>query len=798
MRQAGTSSSPLQCCKGTGIGKWAAGTSCLALAVAFATPVAAQVSQSASAPGGAPPAAAPRGNNGHTIEEVVVTARRVRERLQDIPASVAAITGERVAAMATLSDLQSMVSGVTFQTFGPIPTIGIRGYGNRTQVGTALNSTVGVFEDGVFVSPPLVTLINRADIDRVEVAKGPQSTLFGRSSFTGAINVVSTDPAKKLSGYIDAGGGGSSVHGDTLWHVRGAVSVPITDTLSIRLFGTEEKRDGYTYDSVTDRHGGGYDHKIGRVRVLWHPNDIVTARLTGTIIGDNEPLAVVHSGRNIPPLGEGVLLGDPFNPAVQAAQVFGRTVWDGIYPSTLSGKTNAEQVTLDLRVKTSIGEFASLTDYQHSDQNLRLSLDLTRLNIADGYTPFNEHRFSQEFRLSNKLGRFSYIAGLYALYNTDAISGGQSVHLSEPAIVAGPGSSLYDFAGVKAIYEPSYIRTNAYAAFAQLGYDITDRLNLTLGIREGRDELSGPTAEYLQTLSDFLIPVVPRTSRKGDFNATTGSANLSYKIARDVIAYASYSRGDSPGGLNLAGAATLNYAPQKVNAYEVGLKSQLFDHHLQLDAALFDNQYTQLQLNQDVFFHGALNSLITNAAAARGRGLDIDSVAVLSDNWRVGLQYTYADSKITSYDVPLPPAPQVDFTGVPLVRSPKHSLNGSVTYSTDVGPGRLSLTAEESYTSSYTNDYQGVPAGTAYPGIPGSLLPGVTAKQVLALYRTPGYALTNLNASYSWKNWELSGYARNLFNHQYIAAVLGFDAVTYPQELPGEPQTYEISLKYKF
>ncbi len=783
--------------------RWLAGASSLALTMAFATAGLAQNSEPPTPSGQAtPPAAVPAPqaapDNGAQIGEVIVTARRVQEKLQDIPASVSAVTGEQVARMATLSDLQSMVSGVTFETFGPIPTVGIRGFGNRTSAGVTTISTVGIFEDGVFVAPPLATLINRVDTDRVEVAKGPQSTLYGRSSFTGAINTVSNDPAHTLSGYLEGGGGGSSVHGEGLWDVRGAVSVPINDTLSIRFFGLREERDGYTYDSVTKNRGDGYDRTIGRVKVLWQPTDNFTARVTGTVIHDNEPLGVVHSGRTSPPLGQSVIFGDPFNPAVQAAQTFGKTVWDASYVLPQTGKTSGAEGTVDLRYKTPIGEFASLTDYQHASQELRLSLDLTPLSIANGDTPFVENRWSQEFRLSNQIGRLHYIVGLYYLQTSDRQSGGKLLNMQKPFVTFGPGALLYDLAGFKAIYEPVDTNTQAYAAFGQLGYDITDKLNLTVGIRQGRDRLSGLTSETILTRTNFLIPAVPPVERQGTFDATTGSANLSYKIQPNVIGYVSYSRGDSPGGLNTGATAAVNYLPQKVDAYEVGLKSQLLNRRLQLNVALFDNEYSQLQLTQDIFYNGALNPLVTNAANARGRGIDLDSIAVLSKNWRFGLQYTYVDSKITSYTIPPAPAPQVDLTGVPLVRSPHNSANVSATYTKEIGPGKLELTAEETYTSAYTNDYQGVPAGTAYPGIPGVLAPGITTSQVLALYRTPGYALTNLNASYSWNQWELSAYVRNLTNHQYIAAVIAFDTVSYPQEVPGEPQTFGASLKYKF
>ncbi|HVR91556.1 MAG TPA: TonB-dependent receptor [Novosphingobium sp.] len=767
----------------------------LALALAIALP---GVAHAAAGEQAAPPAdAAEVPANDGQLTDIIVTARRVTERLQDIPASVSAVTGDQVAQMNSLADIQSMVSGVTFKTFGPIPTVGIRGYGNRTVAGSNTNSTVGVFQDGAFVAPALVVLANRVDSGRIEVAKGPQSTLYGRSSFTGAINIVSNDPDKTFSGYIDAGYGGSSVHGEDLWHVRGAVSVPLSDTLSVRFFGAREKRDGYTYDSVTGNRGNSYDRKIGRVRIRWEPSEFVTARLTGTILRDNLPLGQVHTGRNPAPLGQGVILGNPRNPAVQTALQFGENVWDAQYVLPQIGKTRGEQATLDLRFQTPMGELASLTDYQHSNQYISTSIDLTRLNLARGDNRIDEDRWSQELRLSNKVGRLSYLLGLYYLRSVTQTSGGKKLDLAHPSNTFGPGSVLFDLLGRKFSYSPAYNTVDAYAAFGQLGYDITDKLNLTVGLRQSRDELSGETFSFFGTVAGALIPSTPFTRRKVGFSATTGSANLSYKIAPDAIAYGSYSRGNSPGGFNGGGAGLLPFGPQNVDAFEVGLKSQLLDRHLQLNVALFDNEYGDLQLNRFTILNGVLTQLTTNAGKARGRGIDLDAVAVLSGNWRLGLQYTYVDSKITHYILPPLPAPQVDLTGVPLVRSPRHSLNGSVTFTQDVGPGNFKFTAEESYSSSYTNDYQGVPAGTAYPGRPG-VPAGVTTTQVLALYRTPGYAVTNLNASYTWNQWQLSGYVRNLFNHQYVAGVLGFDAVNYPQELPGEPRTFELSVKYSF
>ncbi|WP_293883243.1 TonB-dependent receptor [Sphingomonas sp.] len=740
------------------------------------------------------------------ISDIIVTARRVNERLQDIPASVAAVSSEQVARMASLADIQSMVSGVTFKSYGPIPIVGIRGFGNRSQAGIATTSTVGIFQDGVFVSPPLVSLISRVDTGRIEVAKGPQSTLYGRASYTGAINIVSNDPGKDFSGYVEAGYGRSAVGNENLWSARGAVSIPLSDTLSVRFFGLREKRDGFTYDSVTGNRGAGYDRTVGRVRLLWQPSDLVTARLTGTIMRDDIPLGLVHTGRTRAPLSDNVIFGNLTNPAVNASLTFGNTVWDASYVRPQSGKTRGEQVTLDLRFQTPMGELASLTDFQHSSQKILTSIDLTRLGIVQGNTPFAENRWSQELRLANKTGRLSYLFGLYFLHVAAEQGGGKAVDLSTPFASFGPGAALFDqglnpavpVTRVNALYQPVYTETNAYAAFGQVGYDITDALNLTVGLRYSRDELRGTAGSYFRSviLGTLLPSATPIKFRNAEFSAITGSANLSYKISPDVIVYGSYSRGNSPGGLNGGAASLINYNPQKVDAYEVGLKSKLLDRRLQLNIALFDNEYKDIQITQNTFINRALTGFITNAGQARGRGFDMDAIAVLSSSFRLGLQYTYADSKITKFNILPAPALQVDFTGVPLVRSPHHSLNASATFTQDIGPGKLQLTAEESYTSSYTNDYQGAPAGFTYTNRAG--VASVTASQVLALYRTPGYAISNVNGSYTVNKWQINAYVRNLFNKQYIAAVLGFDATSYPQEVPGEPRTYGLTVKYSF
>lgn len=770
----------------SGSSLWCASLLSLSAAMALPSVALAQTAPSASAPAA--------GEDDSKLGDIVVTARRVSERLQDIPASVSSIGDAQMARSSSLDNLQSAVSGLTFKSFGPIPAVGIRGFGNRANT-QGPNSTVGIFQDGVFIAPFLSALTSRTDVERVEVAKGPQSTLYGRSSYAGAINIVTNDPTNILSGYIDAGVGGSSSHGEFLWHVRGAISGPISDTLSARVFLLREKRDGYTYDPVSGNRGYGYDRQIGRVKFVWKPSDDLKVSLAGTLMHDNAPRGDVSSGTLLPPLGQRALSGSPL---IVPTYLRGPDIWRTTLNREQLGQVHGQQATLDIRYQTGIGELAFLTDYAHSDTNILSTADASSLNVADIYTVTDEKRFSQEIRLAGHADRLSYIAGLYYLH-TDFKFGkpGATVDTSAPFLRVYPGSTLYDLAGAQAVYTPFDTKTTAYAAFAQLGYDITDQLNLTVGLRQSRDELSGYTLAATLLRSGVLVTTVPRTDRESNFDATTGNANLSYKIAPGSLVYASYSRGNAPGGFNSGGAANIKFAPQNVDAFELGLKSEMFDHRVRFNAALFANNYTNLQFFQAVLINGVNTQVTLNAAKARGRGIDLDLSAAVSSDIRLGVQYTYQNSKITDYIIPAAPSPQVSFVDVPLVRSPKHSLNGSATYTHTYGNVRFQFTAEESYTSSYVNDYTGVPAGTAYPGRPG-VAAGVTTTQVLALFPTPGYATTNINASLKFGDWEVSGYVRNLFNHQYIVLASGTDPFSYPTEVPGEPRTFELSLKRSF
>jgi iron complex outermembrane receptor protein len=769
---------------------------------------------------GAPGVSQAAENDGAQIQELVVTARRVEERLQDIPASVSAVAGAQLAQVKSLQDIQGMVPGLVMKTFGPLPSISLRGYGNRPQLfGT--NSSVGIYEDGVYLSPYLVALSTSLDVARIEVAKGPQSTLYGRSSLAGAINVVTPDPSQTPEGFAEVGyGGASGGSGENLYHAKLVLSGPLTDTLSGRLALVRMQRDGYVYDPVTRYRGLGYNRTGARLKLMWQPNDDLKVRLGVSIIHDDAPRGETLTDRVIPPLGN--LPGTTPNPlnlaANQAilASFNGRSVWQSRFTQDQVGKINGQDGTLDIRYNTPFGELASLSNYQRTKSNLNSNADLVAAS-ADVILVTDEERYSQEFRLSGKSGALSYLAGGYYLWsNFENGRPGATVDRTGALVVFKPGSAPYDLLNVYSQLAPGNVKTKAIAAFAQVGYDVTDKLNITAGIRESQDKISGVAANYFVLRNGALVTRLAPLQRRAKFKALTGSAIASYKVMPDVLVYASYGRGDSPGGLQgttvtLPAASLQNFRPQKVDAFEVGLKSQFLDRRVQLNVALFDNEYKDLQIvrNQNVQVPGTTTvvgqQLTVNAGQSHGRGVDADLLFVINSNWRANASYTYSDSKIDKYDLNPADPSLLDLTGISLYRAPKHTAAAGVTYSADLGEGQLSITADANYTSSYINDTGGFVRGVAYPGrpagaIPGqpAVAPGVTTSQVLFLARTKGYSLFNLSSSYTTGPWQVSAYVRNLLNKQYIAVVAAGDPANRVGGSPGEPRTFEVSLKRTF
>jgi iron complex outermembrane recepter protein len=719
-------------------------------------------------------------NSSDGLQEIIVTARKREESLQDVPGTVTAVSGDELdlRGLRSVTDLQQTVSGVIIQSDGnTFPLISMRGTANRIGAQT----TVGLYEDGIYLDPSQITTGNY-DAARTEVVKGPQDTLYGRATLAGAINIVTNDPTDQLTGGAEVGAGSSASDRESLYHVQGIISGPLVgDSLLGRLVLVKDYREGYVYDPFSGARGAGYDRDFLRAKFLWRVSDTFDIKTTAELLNDRPTSgltydAAVSGGSFIPFLDT--------RPGVFAAPIFtASNIWERRYDQQTYGQTSDRSFSVEMNWQSPIGTVTSLSNYSRAKLVSNQDVDGTQYPIAFIEYADDLKHYSEELRLAGG-DRLKYLAGLYYIHIDSNGPPGAAADLT-----FGPGSTEYDAVGLSNEIATHVSTTANYAGFAQLGYDFTDQLNITAGTRWSRDSFSAFSTEDLvfangASLEEFGPNPIHATAA---FDAVTYNAVASYKLVPGVLAYASYARGNEPGGLNqgpTAAAAQTPYLPENVNAYEVGLKGTFFDSRLRANVALFYDRYGNLQFSRtEVIADGSLQNIIANAANSLAQGVDLDLTYLLTKHLRASLLYTNLSAKITQFTLASGTPTASDLTGQPVTHSPRNSGSFGLDWYNDFSQGRLSLGANLYFTSQYANDYQ---------------TPPVYGEPV-DLGWTKAYHTINLTAAYTASDkWQISAYVRNLANVQYYqVGFLDF----YGQELsgiPGEPRTYEVTLKKSF
>jgi len=722
-----------------------------------------------------PPAAEKNVQQAGAIEEVVVTTRRREESLQQVPAAVQAITGATLAeaGIRKTTDIQALVPGLVFRSFGGNqPIISMRGSGNR--LGGQI--TVGVFQDGIFLSNTQIAK-GPIDLQRIEIAKGPQSTLYGRATMAGAINMITANPTDEYVASIDVGAGGSPVFNERLWHAKAILSGPLVgDRLLGRLVISREQRDGYVVDPVSGARGLSYDRSFARLKLLYRVNENLDVKFTGEILEDhplhgasffNQPAPTNQiPGAKLSGAGAFDYARNPID--------FGNSIWDTRFTRQLNAKLFDQNFNLEVGWDTPIGTVTSMTNYSINHAYSETDLDGTQYNLITYRYPTHDTRSSQEFRLAGG-ERLKYLGGVYFL-RTDAASDG--------SVVFGPGSTSWAN-NIAVQYTPSTTHLKSYSAFLQLGYDITDQINLTGGVRYGTDKLVATTNTQTFSPAGIRTILFGPFERGANFSAPQGNIVGTYHFAPDILSYASYSRGDRPGGLNsgtTAVAASTPYQPEQVDTFEVGFKATLFDRHLRTNIALFDNSYTNMQVSRNQAFGTLVINTTANAAQAKARGIDADFTVVINPQFRITAGYNHIKASITEFELTAASLATQNLKGQRILRTPKDSGTIGITYKNQVGPGDLDLGASYYFSGSYANDYL-IPPTVGMPIQNGD---------------TDAYHTVGLTASYSVGPWEVSAYVNNLLEAQYVAAAGNnyYNQLNYA--FPGEPRTFEISLKRTF
>lgn len=726
------------------------------------------------------------------IDEIVVTAQKRSESVQDVPVTISAFSEEKLdrTGFDALEDLAALTPGLQFGNYGSVSFVNLRGIGNENTTAGG-DPGVALHYDGVYVGRPVGTLFSAFDSERVEILKGPQGTLYGRNATGGSINYISKKPGEKFGGEADV------TIGDYNWvRTRVAINIPINETVSTRFVGFFEDRDGYQDNPFP---GGTKANDAENWGIRSHVNfdwDSASLLLSGTYIeaggvGSKSELREAYPGTTTVPVTP--IAGPPgfaFTPGgptsgVPASNRFvdgnGNTVFNDLYPFSEAQDFPESQdndfLILSATLDYDLGPVSirSITGYVETNYLTRQDNDNSILDLAELRLAENSDQFSQELQiLSNSESALEWIIGGY-YFNENADRRSQFFRGRYDVFAANFGvESGFEVGGT--------VETTSWAVFGQATYALSDAVNITGGLRYSEDKKEGIN-EGQQFNVGYSVPV-------GDtFDDITYRLAVHWKVTDDTLLFGSFSTGYKSGGINQVTNATLDpsaaiYGPETVEAFEVGLKSTLFDGRLQLNTALFHNTYSDQQFQ--VF--GPAGPEAFNADGSVVKGVEVEVQGNLADWLGFDAGAGYTDSKFDDQVID-----GVNIGGNQVQRTPEWTFNVGVTAEKSLGEkGDMALRVDYAYTDEIFYSALNRTGGFADPG--GSDLAG---------------SYSNVNARLFWyspnEKWIVELAATNLFDTVQEGNVfrgIGFhdvgghggqEAVTYnpPRQISGR-----IGLKF--
>jgi iron complex outermembrane receptor protein len=634
------------------------------------------------------------------IEKVVVTAQKRSEDVQKVPISMKALTGNQLDERGVdgFSSLQTQVPSLTFggQVTGGENAITLRGVGSENVTGGG-DPGVAYHADGVYLGRTVGIDETFFDVERVEVLRGPQGTLYGRNSTGGAINVITRKP--ELGAFSGAANVTFGDYGRLT--TRAMVNLPMGDSVALRVAGVVNQRDGYqeilSPSSVCgDCEGDAADNFNLRGHLYFKLSDAANLLITAGHYENNEPVGV-RLREPFPANGSGFLGSDRFVGASPNPADLRKVHKD--FKDALDMETSNVSATLNWDIAPGV-TLSSITAYQELYWNQATDGDGSDLPLS--YTPYwinDSSQISQELRIaSSDEGPNKWLVGVF-LYQEDVNQAFQFIdtgyNVFGPAEIPG---TLFTFTN------GGNIETTSYAVFGQDDYRFENGIfglptTLTAGLRYTHDEKKGDDFLDFIFFGGCAIVVPSPTTHCAaktfdeSWNTLTGRAGLQIETSEDSMWYATVSRGYRSGGV-LVGNFPGEYDPEYIWNYELGLKSLSWDGRLQFNAAAFWNTYSDMQ----VFIQDIGGSRIENAAASTVKGIEIDAIANLSDAFTVNFglawldatydSYTTIDSRAGSSGLP------EDLTGNRLNRTPEFTAVLGAQYDIPTSAGMFSARAD--------------------------------------------------------------------------------------------------------
>lgn len=682
---------------------------------------------------------------GPTLEEVVVTAQRREQSLQTTPVSITAFAPEEVELMATANDVilaTPNLAGGRQIANSMASTYFLRGVG-QDDANTLADPAVGFYVDDVYFARQIANNSYLYDIERIEVLRGPQGILYGRNTTGGAVKLITVKPDEEFSvnGEVAVGNYNNQ-------EVRGSANIPLAEGLYSRVTAYSQKRDGFIDNITLGEDSDDVDNWGARLALRMLGGDALTVDFTASL-QNSDTAGTTSSNLLRPETGDDLFVTEsgfenPYN-RVQEARADVTAAYEG-----------------------SLGTFKSITAYAETVWDFSLDFGGSPLPIFVLANDITSRQFSQEFNVTSTLldGRLDITGGLFAF--TETSDNGELTSL---------------FGGAVELFKEYEHTTNAYALYGQAVYRLTDRLGLTFGLRVTREDREISITQYLgnpqagdasilfntNTLEEIGIP--------SDFDQDDVSPRLGfeYELSDEVFIFGSYTEGFKSASWNQRASAAADFRPFKpetVQAYELGVKSYLWDRRMALNVSAFFNQYDDFIVNQINPDTGEF--ITTNAAEVEVAGLEIETTVKLLDNLDLIASAGFMDGEYAALD------PGVPFT---TDNEPKFvpdlTANIGLRYGLWSGPaGSVDLNADFYYSDRYYVGLQNFESEHA---------PKIEIYNLSLRYRSGGEG-----------NWSVTAFCRNCGNQDYFVSTLAAAALGFETQIAAPPRTYGLRVGFDF
>lgn len=730
------------------------------------------------------------------LEEIIVTAQKRDQDLQTVGISVTAIDGDQILERGIANSIDLITSTPSVDNYSPYgpgssANIVIRGIG-LNDFGEGHEAPVTVYVDEFYIVNVPAVDFSLFDLDRAEILRGPQGTLFGRNSTGGLVHYVTQKPGDFTEGYLKA-----SYASFNELRIEGGVTAPLSDTLSARLSVLSHHSDGYIKNlnpAFADKKGGqagtdavrfqlryddgGWDvllkgeyGRTDKVHTYYEQTPSITDPVTG--LSSADPTGVDDAGYNEANFGAGA-------PNVAFASD----------PQSMQ----SEAYTGLLRVERDFGDvtFTSITGYLNYTRALEEDCDASPNRICSAVFPYEAETATQEFRVFGDTGTFNWTAGVYGLYSKAENHPDATFNVPVSGDTAvDPATGLYNGGFFPINLAANWdLTTKSVSAFAQGELELSPQLTLVAGGRVTYDEKEFDERDNASLRSCpgfpiptncFLPPDGPGIANPyaGDYGQTmvSGKLELDFQATEDLMFFASVSRGTKAGGFNNGfypgGVSTdaIPYEDEVLLAFEVGEKAEFLDNRVRLNTSLFYYDYSDFQ----TFTWEGIGGLLTNQPAT-AYGAEVEFQAAPTDNLELRLAGSWLETQIDDVANGVPGG-GVYVADREMSNAPRWTANGSINYTIPVSDqSDVVLHWDFNYRSSrFTNNFND---------------PSV---------RLPGYFKHNADITYEVNdNWQIQAFVRNIGNNKALTKAFQFNALGYVQYIHSEPRVFGGSVLYRF